>query len=171
MMRDPSIRRLASFLTLPIGLAVCGCSDTSSGYPSLQPRPIEQLSFAEPVRVAPPVVVADPAAIARYTAMIEQAHTADRAFHRILQDEGAALARGRSAAIGSDAWGIAQQSLSRVQTARGPIQRVLADLDTARAVPPGETSPGEALAAAQAFEQVQAIDRGEADALAKLSGG
>lgn len=162
------------FRTLPalsIALAVCACSDTSGGYPSLQPRAVEQLSFAEPQRPAPPPVVADPAAIARYAPLIAKAHRADLAFHRVLKEESGALARGREAPTGSDAWGNAQQSLSRVQSARGPVQRILTDLDAARAVPPGETSAGEALAAAQAFDQVQAIDRDEAEALAPLSGG
>jgi hypothetical protein len=164
-MRDTPPRSHFPLLLAPVALALTGCSDTSGGYPSLQPRPVEQLSFAEPVRPAPPPAVADPAAIARYAPMIEKARTADDAFRRVLKEESGVLAKGRGAATGSDAWGIAQQSLSRVETARGPVQRILSDLDAARNAPPTETSTGEALAAAQAFDQVQAIDQGEGQAL------
>jgi hypothetical protein len=164
-MHDTPFRPSCKLLILPVALALTGCSDTAGGYPSLQPRPVEQLSFAEPQRAAPPPAVADPAAIARFAPMIERARKADDVFRQALKAESGALARGRKAATGSDAWGIAQQSLSRVETARGPVQRILSDLDAARNAPPTETSTGEALAAAQAFDEVQAIDRSETDAL------
>jgi hypothetical protein len=170
-MRDTPFRPSLPLLLLSGAFALSGCSDTSGGYPSLQPRAIEQLSFAEPQRPAPPPAVADPDAITRFAPMIEQARKADEAFRHVLDAEAGALARGRKASMGSDAWGIAQQSLSRVETARGPVQRILSTLDAARNAPPTESSTGEALAAAQAFDQVQAIDQSEDGAVKAASGG
>ena len=75
------------------------------------------------------------------------------------------LARGRGAATGSDAWAAAQVSLSRVQDAREPVIRVLADLDAARNADPTQTDTGEAIAATRAFEEVRQIDSAETTAL------
>ena len=146
-------------------LALAGCTDRSSGYPSLAPRPIEQLSLAEPAARPVAPQVADPAAVARYATTIAQARDADAEFRRALERERGTLGRGRGATIGSDAWAAAQVSLSRLETAREPVIKLLADLDAARNAEPAHANGGEALAAAQAFEQVQQIDTAEATAL------
>jgi hypothetical protein len=149
-------------------LALAGCTGAAAGYPSLAPRPIEALSLAEPTRPAPAPAVADPAALARYAPVIEQAHTDDANFRETLKQERETLERGRNAARGSDAWLAAQTALSRVETARAPVARTLSDLDAARSAAPTEGNTGEALAANQAFEQVQKLDEAETAALSGL---
>ena len=155
----------AALLVLTTGLA--GCASTVAGYPSLAPRPIEQMSLAEPATPAAPSQVADPAVFARSASTIDRAHTADADFQRVLDQARVALAKGRGAAIGSDPWAAAQVALSRVEAAREPVIKEFADLDRARDTERTQTNGAEALAATQAFETVEQIDTAERDALAK----
>jgi hypothetical protein len=159
--------RASAALALLLTAALAGCADRSTGYPSLAPRPIEQLSLAEPDRPAPPPVAADPATVARYQPLVAQARTADADFRRVLEDERGALARGNGASQGSDAWLAAQVSLSRIETARAPVAKALADLDAARSGTISETDTSVAVATQQAFEQVQQIADAERAAMAQ----
>jgi len=151
--------------------ALGGCSGQPESYPSLAPRPIERLSLAEPSRAAPPAALADPAAVQRYAPLIEQARTADADFRRVLAEEQSALARSRGAAEGSDAWLAAQVSASRIETARGPVAKALADLDAARSGLDPQTDTGAMIAIAQAFDQVEQISRAEDAAVAEAAAG
>ncbi|MBA2935917.1 hypothetical protein HZF05_17700 [Sphingomonas sp. CGMCC 1.13654] len=151
--------------------ALAGCSAPSGSYPSLAPRPIEQVSLAEPSHPAPPATVADPAAVQHYAPLIEQARTADADFRRVLEEERGALGRGRGAAEGSDAWVAAQVSLSRIETARGPVAKALADLDVARSGLDPQTDTGAMVAIGQAFDQVQRISDDEQAAVRLATGG
>ncbi|PXA84866.1 hypothetical protein DMC47_39650, partial [Nostoc sp. 3335mG] len=158
-------------LALLLTAALAGCAGQSGTYPSLAPRPIEQLSLAEPNRPAPPAAVADPAAVARYAPLIEQARKADTDFRRVLEEERPALAKGRGAGQGSDAWLAAQVSLSRIETARGPVAKALADLDSARSGLDPQTDTGAMVANQQAFDEVQKISDAERAAVAQATGG
>ena len=164
-MLRPHIRGLSAVAALPLLLAMVGCTGPRSGYPSLAPRPIEDMSLAEPTRPAPPPATESPAAAARYAPIVAQARDADAAFRRTLDEERGALTRGRGATAGSEAWTAAQQALSRIETTRAPIVRALSDLDAARDADITHTDSGEAIAAANAFEQVRQIDEAEASAL------
>ena len=111
-------------LSLPL-LALAGCA-TGGEFPSLAPRPVEQLSFEEPVRVDPPVA-ADPALRARANAFVAAARGGERAFET---SYGEALPRVRSAgAAGSDSWVQAQEAISRVEASRAITSSALADLE------------------------------------------
>jgi hypothetical protein len=162
----PPVR--ASCIVFLVG-ALAGCAAQSDNYPSLAPRPIERLSLAEPSHPAPPAAVADPAAVARYTPQIEQARAADVDFRRVLGEERATLVKGRGAAQGSDAWLAAQVSLSRIETARGPVAKALADLDAARSELSPQTDTGAMVAIGEAFDQVQHIEDDEAAAMARTA--
>ncbi len=166
-MLRPHIPGLSAVAALPLLLAMAGCTGPRSGYPSLAPRPVEKMSLAEPTRPAPPPAVESATAAARYAPVIAQAREDDVAFRHALDEERAALTRGRSAATGSEAWTAAQQALSRVETMRGPVVRALSELDAARDAEITHTDSGEAIAAANAFEQVRQIDDAEAAALSQ----
>jgi hypothetical protein len=112
-------------LSLPF-VALAGCA-TGGDFPSLAPRPVEQLSFEEPVRVDPPVA-ADPALRARANALVAEARGGERAFDAAY---GEALPRVRAAGgTGSDSWVQAQEAISRVEAARSITSSALADFDT-----------------------------------------
>jgi hypothetical protein len=164
--RHPS-RSCAPVLVL--ALTVAGCAQTGAGYPSLAPRPIENLSLTEPERPAPPPSTADPASVSRYAPLIERARIDDAAFRRVMEEERAALAHGRGAAAGSEAWTAAQVSLSRIETARGPVAKTLAELDAARSGDLTQTDSGAAVASRQAFDEVQRINDEEQAAVSAVS--
>lgn len=163
---DPARAILASMLVL----VTAGCGGSSEPYPSLAPRPIEQISMAEPNRPEAPAAVADPAAVQRYAPLIARARGADGDFRRVLEEERPALARGRGAGEGSEAWLAAQVSLSRIETARGPVAKALADLDAARSGLDPQTDTGAMVAIGQAFDTVQQLSNAEDAALAQATG-
>ncbi|NIJ33715.1 hypothetical protein [Sphingomonas oligoaromativorans] len=167
-MSSPSKLRARIGAILPLLLTLAACTGPESGYPSLAPRPIESMSLAEPMRPAAAPPVADPSALARYAPVLKQAHADDATFRETLKQERETLERGRNAPRGSDAWTAAQTSLSRVEAARAPVARALSDLDAARSSTPTEENTGQAVAASQAFEQVQALDKAETEALSSL---
>lgn len=106
-------------------LLAAGCA-TGGEFPSLAPRPVEQLSFEEPVRVDPPVAP-DAALRARAGALVAQAREGDRAFEGA---HAAALPRIRApGATGSDSWIQAQEAISRVEAARGATTGTLTEFD------------------------------------------
>lgn len=112
-------------LTALLALSVTACA-TGGEFPSLAPRPVERLSFEEPVKVDPPVA-ADPALRSRAAALLAEARAGDAAYERAYAD---ALARVRAAgAIGSDTWVQAQEAISRVEAARTTTTGALSDLD------------------------------------------
>ncbi|MDH7637799.1 hypothetical protein [Sphingomonas oryzagri] len=159
-----------AILASALVIATAGCAGSSDPYPSLAPRPIEQISMAEPNRPEAPAAVADPAAVQRYAPLIAQAQAADADFRRVLEEERPALVRGRGAGEGSDAWLAAQVSLSRIETARGPVAKALASLDAARSGLDPQTDTGAMVAIGQAFDAVQRISDREGASLAQAAG-
>jgi hypothetical protein len=147
-----------------------GCSDQRDGYPSLAPRPIEQVSLAEPRRAEAPVAEADPATLRRLAPLVAQARAADAEFRRVLEAERATLRKGRGAAEGGDAWLAAQASQTRIEAARSPVAKVLADLDAARSGLSPQDDTGTLIAISQAFDQVSEIANAEAAALSAVTG-
>src|SRR5690242_16657459 len=101
------MRRLFRPALLVLPLAACA---TGGDFPSLAPRPVEQLSMEEPVRVDPPVA-ADPALRGRAAELLGEARRGDGQFD-------AAYARAvpivrRAGPSGSDSWIEAQEHISR----------------------------------------------------------
>jgi hypothetical protein len=106
-------------------LLAAGCA-TGGEFPSLAPRPVEQLSFEEPIKIDPPVA-ADPALRGRANAILAEARAADGAFEQAYA-QALPLVRGAGAA-GSDSWLIAQEAISRAEAARIGTTSALVDLD------------------------------------------
>ena len=156
-----SFRTLAA---VALALATAGCA-VDSAYPSLAPRPIEDMSLAEPVQRPVPAGTPSAIATAHYAPSVEKARAADADFRTTLAEAHDALDRGRGAAEGSDEWLAAQQALSRVETARDIVTAVLGDLDAARNADAPRADSGEAAAVAHAYDEVHAIDLAEAQAL------
>jgi hypothetical protein len=116
-------RRFAPFI--PLILLASGCA-TEGDFPSLAPRPVEQLSFEEPIKVDPPVA-ADPALRGQTNALLARAGEGDRAFENAYAE---ALPRVRAAGpTGTDSWIQAQEAISRVEAARIATTTALAELD------------------------------------------
>ena len=117
-------RILVPCILIPCALAA-GCA-TGGEFPSLAPRPVEQLAFEEPIKVDPPVA-ADPALRGRAAALLAEARAGDGAFEQAYA-QGLPLVRA-SGSAGSDAWLIAQEAISRAEAATVGTSRALAELD------------------------------------------
>ena len=109
-------------------LLVPACSMPSDTSPSLLPRPIESVSFAEPKRPVRPVEH-DPTLEAEMSKRVRAFEVASGAFARTATDAGAAAARAAGAAVGSDAWIAAQTRISELSDARGSSESALVDLE------------------------------------------
>ena len=147
-------------LLTPLALAffAAGCA-TSGDFPSLAPRPVEQMSMEEPIRVDPPVAP-DPAFRGRVDGLLARARAGDAAFERAYA-RAASLVRG-AGAVDSDKWIQAQEALSRAEVARTETTVALADLDRLaieRADVPTNDLDHQALMEAQQFAQALANDQ------------
>ena len=116
--------RSARLLPL-LALFAASCANQGA-FPSLLPRPVEQLSFEEPIKVDPPVAP-DPALRSRAASLLADARAGDGAFE---QAYAGALPQVRGAGgAGSDSWVQAQEAISRVEAARNGTTTALAELD------------------------------------------
>ena len=135
-------------------LFVAGCA-SGGDFPSLAPRPVEQLSMEEPVRVDPDVAP-DPAFRGRVAELLGRARAGDGAFERAYAN---ALPRVRAAGgANSDSWIAAQEAISRAEVARVETTSALADLDrlaTERADVP--TNDGDHAALTEALRAAAAL--------------
>ena len=149
--------RLVFFPLFP-ALLVAGCA-SGGDFPSLAPRPVEQLSMEEPIRVDPPVA-SDPALRSRIADLLARARAGDAAFERAYA-RAAPLARAAGGA-NSDSWVQAQEAISRAEVARTETTVALADLDRLaieRADAPTSEADHAALMEAQQFAQALANDQ------------
>ena len=110
-------------------IALAGCTESYSRYPSLLPRAAESQSMEEPVR---PIAVATPdAALDKQVAdLTAQLDALAAAFNKGAQDAEAKIAVARGLPEGSGPWLDAQAALSTLDTLRAPILTALSDLES-----------------------------------------
>lgn len=109
-------------------VALAGCAQRSSRFPSLLPRAIESRDDAEPMPAAP-AIIADPALDARVAAV-------DTALVKIRTDFEVRAARAQQLAesakgqpAGSDAWLDAQSALADLDVVRSDVSSLISDLE------------------------------------------
>ncbi|WP_267396216.1 MULTISPECIES: hypothetical protein [unclassified Sphingomonas] len=119
-------------LACPIVLAplLAACATDSGAYPSLAPRPIEKLGFAEPV-TKPVEAKPDPALDARIATLGTSLEGIAKGFAADAAKADAAGRKARGAAVGSDAWLDAQTALAQLDDWRAQASSLLTDLDQA----------------------------------------
>ena len=110
-------------------LALGGCVDTTTRYPSLLPRPIEKTSLAEPAPVPVPPVQPDPALDARIAEAGRAAVAASAAFSKAAEEAETKVALARGTGEGSDPWLDAEVALAALDVARQPLITQQADLE------------------------------------------
>ncbi|UIJ47249.1 hypothetical protein LZK98_10035 [Sphingomonas cannabina] len=118
------MRRLAPLFLL----LVSGCSGLTNQGPSLQPRPIESRSNAEP-EVVPVPIAPDPALDGKIAERVKAIDAAVEAFTEVERRAGTLANRAAKAPAGSDAWLDAQTAVSELGTARGTTEAAVADLE------------------------------------------
>jgi len=113
---------LIALAALPL---VAGCAQQGD-FPSLLPRPVEQLSTDEPVR-PDPMVAPDPALDAEIDRLLSLARKGSADFEAALPSARSSV--GAAGTRESESWVVAQQALSRLEAARGETVTALGDLD------------------------------------------
>ncbi|MEH3160219.1 MAG: hypothetical protein PGN08_15670 [Sphingomonas taxi] len=119
--------RIAPGLVL-LALTLAGCSRDTTVYPSLSPRAVEKLGFAEP---EVPVVEAkaDPALDARIADLGRTLDTLAKGAAADAAKADAAAVRARGKPVGSDAWLDAQTALAQLDDWRAQASSLLTDID------------------------------------------
>ena len=157
----------SAFLLAVTAFLLSGCTRDTSGFPSLAPRPIEKLGFAEPAAPAPAAVVADPALDASLAAIELRLKTVGSGFAADATKAQAAARRAKGQAVGSDAWLDAQAALAGLDDWRAQASAIVTDLDelaSARAAKLAPDYPG--VAALRDRAQVE-VDR-QADIIGRI---
>ncbi|RYY22875.1 MAG: hypothetical protein EOP62_22065 [Sphingomonadales bacterium] len=115
-------------LILIAAVALSGCTQSATRYPSLLPRPAESQSLDEPVRPAP-VITPDAGLDALITERIGKLDSIEADFAKGAQDAEARIAVARGLPEGSERWLDAQAALSNLDTLRAPLLTILSDLE------------------------------------------
>ena len=147
------MRRLIALLLI----ALPGLADTQAiarGYPSLTRRPVEsrdrdaEIAAKATAQQAETAQTAseDPALAAEVTTLGQKAMAASSAFDTRLDSSQRVVAAGRGAAIGSEAWVVAQQAISLLDSERYESVAALASLDTLYVERSNVPDPGRAVA-------------------------
>ena len=158
-------------LLLPLaaaGLALLSGCGPQVHAPSLAPRPVEKLPIQLPAEASEPAVPTDPDLAARINPLMAQAQAGDQAFARQRVETEAAVARAVGAEQGGEAWIAAQQALSALDTARGPVRDASASIDAMRAEPANAGS-GNRAAIDVAAKAIELLDDAEAAVVAALT--
>ena len=104
------------------------CAAPRGDYPSLLPRPIEQISLAEPVRPVP-VATPDAALDGKIAAASGAIAAATRSFEAAVARARPLVRAAAGKAEGSEPWLNAQVALAELDVARTAIDTPLADLE------------------------------------------
>ena len=145
-------------------LLLTACSTTPrAGEPSLAPRAAETSDPRVPIPSEVVAGPADPALASRIAALMAEVRSGDAAFQ-----SAAGNAEALAAAAGpaqSESWIVAQEALSGLVAARGPVSKAIADLDAlaaTRLAATGGMLPGDLAAISAATAEAGAIGAREA---------
>lgn len=117
-------------VALPAAFLPIACQ-TPADPPSLLPRAIERQPTSAAPAAAPAVLrPADAALVAQLARLVADANAGDADFTAIARTDGAALAAGKRATQGSEAWISAETARSALIAARQKSADALADIDS-----------------------------------------
>ncbi len=154
-------------LLLPLFLAGCGANAIDA--PSLSPRPVERQPVEMPDEASEPQVALDPALAPRIATIEAGASQGHADFEKARTRAESAVGKAANAPSGSEAWTVAQQEMSALDAARGPVNHAAAELDVLQQDPANLTAGNRAAIQAAAL-RIEALAQGESDAVAALSG-
>jgi len=144
-------------------VTVAGCARADVDSPSLSPRAVERLGFAEP-EVTPAVARADPALDAGIAGLRTRLAAAARGFDTAATAAGRAATRAGARTTGSEAWLDAQSALAQTDDWRAQTTTLAGEIDAlAVARVTAGDAPYPALAEAAAAARAEA-DRQEREA-------
>lgn len=162
--------RISSLLLISaalLGLSACGQPLQA---PSLLPRAVEKQPIDMPVAEASEAQTpVDPALQAAIAKQVAAAQAGDQEFagRRAAAEQAVAKASGK--AQGSEDWVQAQEAITALESARTQVRDAAGAIDALRDDPANGTS-GNRAAIDAAAQQVGAIEQGESDTVAALTG-
>ncbi len=143
----------------PLAL-LAACASDPTVYPSLAPRPVEKLGFAEPATPPPAPTAQDPALDRELAAITVKGNTAARDFDKAAARAETLARAARGAKVGSDAWITAQTAIADLDALRSSYGDTVGALDDlavlrAAALQPAYPALEQALVDARATAQTQ----------------
>ena len=148
---------------LLLALAAGACSTPPGPIPSLAPRAAEAIDPRVPIRAEPPAGTVDPALAARLVRLLGEARRGDQDFQAVANQ--AERLVGSAGSPASENWIAAQQALSALVAARGPVAHALSAIDAIAAQDlesAGWIGPADLAAIEAASNEAGAIDGREA---------
>lgn len=115
-------------IPLVMAVTLAGCAADRSTYPSLAPRPIEKLGFAEPA-ATPVTVQPDPALDGDVATAAARLDAIAKGFDRDAAAAADKAAAAQGQAVGSDAWLAAQTALTSLDDWHAQSGAVVSDLE------------------------------------------
>lgn len=151
---------LRAFAPLAPLALLAACASDPTVYPSLAPRPVEKLGFAEPATPPPTPATQDPALDSKLAAITAKAATAADDFDRAAAKAETLARAARGTKVGSDAWIAAQTAIADLDALRSSYGDTLGTLDElasarAAALQPVYPALEQALATARATALAQ----------------
>ncbi len=142
-----------------MAIALCACTATTTGEPSLARRPAEAIDPRLPVANVPAGDPADAALTARVATLLTQARAAEASF--TVAEPRTAQRVSAAGPAQSESWIAAQMALSELTRLRGPAVMAAADLDEMRAIQARSGNPvlaSELALVESAAEELRAIN-------------
>ncbi len=170
--------KLAPLMSLVASLPLSACLEPMADRPSLERRAVELRDRQAEAKAPPPPIatITDPALARDLAAMLARADKAeaDFAIARSAAQQDAGAARGK--ATGSEAWSVAQTSISALDAPRRDLAELLGDLEelyVARLAreAAGEVEPGGSDQIDQARKHVLSLVESQDQVIAMLKTG
>ena len=148
-------------------LPLAGCGPQVEA-PPLTVRPIESQPVLLPAEASEPAVAADPSLAGALAKAVADAEAGERRFAGLRQAAEEAVRAAAGSAEGSERWTVAQQALTALVAARGPVREASAAVEALRLAPVNAGS-GARTAVDAAAARIDALDEGQAAMVAALS--
>lgn len=161
------MRHLSLLPAVAAAVLAAGCGPQVTA-PSLDVRPIERQPVALPAEASEPSVPADPVLMQQLATAEQAARTADARFATVREETERAVSAAAGTPAGSERWTAAQQALSALAAARGPVREAAATVEALRADPANGGS-GARAAIDAAAARIGPLEEAEADAVARLA--
>ena len=150
------------------GLTILSGCGPQVNAPSLAPRAVEKQPILLPAEASEAETPLDPALAAQIAPLVAAAQAGDREFARERTSAEAAIAKAGGSAPGDERWIVAQQALSTLDAARGPVRDAVAKIEALRA-DPAYAGSGNRAAIEAAAMTIESIDGAEATVIAALT--
>jgi len=151
------------------GLALTGCGASLPDVPTLGPRPAEHQPILPPDPASEPASPADPALVRQLATVVAEARAGHAKFEEQRRSTAGALAAGKGASEGSEAWIAGQTALSGLDAAKGPVRDAAGTIDALR-IDPAHAGTGDRAAIEAAAAEIAAMADEEARPIAGAAG-